>query len=150
MSFSRIQVETTLVQRCGGLMTEVSFSTSTDGTNTNLDNAISYALSRLGYSVADPTTVTDAEIALLDTTDWLAFIDIATLQLLADILGNLALVDITVGPRKEALSQLARQIQNRMKTLQAYIQDEYGIGVGALETGAVDLNFQSMGDDTIV
>lgn len=151
MSFTRIQAEKALVQRSAELLAAVGFSTAIDGFNTNLDGPISYAMLKLGYTVEDPTNVDTDEIGLIATDEWPAFLDLATLSLYRDIYGNVVgLVDITVGPRRELLSQIAKGLETRMEKMGDWITAEYGIGVGTVSMGSIDLGFQAAGDDTIV
>lgn len=113
---------------------------------TDYYDPISWALMEMGYTVADPTLPTDAEVAAVPNSLRNKFLALAEYRLLANILGNLAAVDTTVGPRSEKLSQLAEQVKERMKTL----EDEYGLAVSALEPGIITYEFaehQSGSDD---
>jgi hypothetical protein len=151
MTLSRADVEAILLGRAGAFMSEAGMdATTTTGDNESLNGPIAYSLAKMGATPSDVTFVTDSDMGGLSTEDFPAFIDIAYMQLLSDIHGNLPLVDIQVGPRKENLSQLVRQLERRMAALQDLIIQQYGIGVGSLEAGSIDMNFQTLGDDVVV
>jgi len=60
---------------------------------------------------------------------------------LANLLGNLDDVDVTVGPRSEKLSQLAVQVQKRLDSVEKRLENLYGYGAAALETGVITYEF---------
>ena len=141
MAVSRANVEYILVARVGALMTKASLDgTTVDGTNADLADPIAWALQTAGYSVADITNPTTAEVALaLD--DILEVSALAELRTMENILGNLDDVDTSVGPRDEKLSQLAAQVQRRLDNLMASISQSYGHGAAELTTGTLTYEF---------
>ncbi|NVM23986.1 MAG: hypothetical protein HWN68_19680, partial [Desulfobacterales bacterium] len=97
----------------------------------------SEALMEMGYTVADPTLPTDAEVAAVPNSFRREFLARAEYRQLGNILGNLAVVDTTVGPRSEKLSQLAEQARERRKA----IEDKYGLSAPLLTTGTITYEF---------
>lgn len=143
---SRTQVETLLVKRCGGYMSKASMAVTYVGSNADLDDPMGWALRQLDYSVADPTTVTTAEVAEVSTDDFDQFLDLAELRTLENVYGQLAVNDASVGPRSENLSQLARQVAQRMQRLENRLETLYGFGIAALEMGVIEDNFVQHND----
>jgi hypothetical protein len=140
MTITRADVEAILIQRCGAYLTAASMDgTSHAGTNESLNDPIGYALRKIGYSVANVSLIDDDDLSGVSEIDQL--FDLAELRTLDNILGNLALVDITLGPRKESLSQLASALEKRIARLHSYIELEYGIGMAELTGGVIELDF---------
>jgi hypothetical protein len=151
MPLTRQQAETEIIGRVGRLMTAAGLDGETStGSNADLNSPLAAGLLTLGYTVADISNVSSAEVGAVEATLVRAFLDVAELRALENTLGNLDVVDLTVGPRKESLSQLSRQVQARIKDLRNYIQVEHNIGSGLLAMGNLDLNFAAKGDDEIV
>lgn len=142
MTVDREQVEIVLIRRCGALMTAADLDGSTiTGNNNDLNDPIGYALRRLGQSVADISNVTDADLSGVADTDIDKLLDLAETRTLGNILGNLDDVDITLGPRRESLNQLAELLEKRLERLQKKIEREYGIGLGSFESGVISMDF---------
>jgi hypothetical protein len=141
MAVTRANVENVLVKRLGPLMTKAGQDGSTvDGTNTDLADPIAWALRTAGYTTADITNPTTAEVAdAEDDVDQV--VDLAEYRGLENILGNLDDVDVTVGPRSEKLSQLAAQVQKRLDSVKDRVEDLYGYGASALEVGVITYEF---------
>jgi hypothetical protein len=102
-----------LQDRVGDLMVFVGKTADAAG----MASALSWACRKQGVTVDDYTAVTDSEIAAATDAD--DFLDLAEYRLLADVLGNLDVVDVTGGPRSEKLSQVANYIRQRMSSLEA-------------------------------
>ena len=141
MTLSRANVEYILEARLGPLMTKAGMDgTTVDGTNVDMADPIAWSLRQAGYSVADITNPTTAEVALAtDDTD--KILDLSELRTLENILGNLDDVDVTVGPRREALSQLADQCKSRLDAVKLKVEDAYGYGASVLATGTLTYEF---------
>lgn len=152
MTITRAKAETILIERVGALMVAVGFDGDThDGSNQNLNDPLLYALWKTGStSVENVIGVTDDDLDALAAADYAKFFDLAELRLLMNIRGNLSDVDITVGPRREMLSQRARLLDDMIKRKQMSVEQEYGIGSSELQIGQINLNFQAKNDDVIV
>lgn len=148
MSISRANVENVLVHRVGPLLTKGGQDgTTVDGTNDDLSDPIAWALRQVGYSTADITNPTTAEVAAaVDDVD--EVVDMAELRILESLLGNLDDVDVQVGPRREDLSQLAKQVETRLKRVSAWVEKTYGHGASVLGTGKVKFEFAEHQDGT--
>lgn len=146
MSLTRANVETILVRRCGSLLTAAGLDgTTLDGTNVDLNDPIGYALREMGYTVDDITAVADADVSSAANYDKL--LDLSELRTLENIQGNLDEVDITLGPRKEALGQLPTRLEKRIERLEAKVRKVYGIGVGTITAGVIKLDFAEHNED---
>lgn len=141
MAVSRANVEYILVARVGPLMVKAGQDgTTVDGTNTDLADPIAWGLQTAGYSVADITNPTTAEVAAaLD--DILEVSALAELRTLENLLGNLDDVDTALGPRDEKFSQLAAQVQRRLDWMAKWVGQLYGHGVAPLGTGTLTYEF---------
>lgn len=148
MALTRENIETVLVKRCGALLTAAGLNGTThDGSNADLDDPIAVALLELGITPASITHPVDADCAHVSATDTLKCFDLAEVRTLESILGNLDEVNITVGPRSESLSDLAKQVEQKLARLQAQLLRKYGIGQGTLTAGIITLDFAQKGDD---
>jgi hypothetical protein len=141
VAVTRANVEAILVQRAGPLMTKAGMATTIVGTNANLNDPIGWGVRQAGGTVAVYSLVTDADLATVDSADTDKMLDFAELRLLKNILTNISLVDTQVGSRRESLSQLARQLENRIKTFTEELEDTYGLSVPSLEAGFIGVEF---------
>ncbi len=147
MGLTRAAIEGILVRRCRARLAAAGLSTLTDGSNPDLNDALCQALRALGLAAADAGSVTDADLAAVTAEQIDALLDVAELRTLETVAGNLALVDVAIGPRREELSQLADQVEKAIARLQRKIEREHGLGAGALEYGVLRLNFAEKGED---
>ncbi len=150
MAVTRANVETVLVLRLGPLMTKAGQDgTTVDGTNADLADPIAWALRVAGYTTADVSDPTTAEVAAAED-DIDEVLALSELRAMENTLGNLDDVDTAVGPRDEKLSQLAAQLEKMIKFKRVVLELSYGYGVAALTTGTLTYEFaehQSGSDD---
>ena len=147
MSITRANTEFLLVARAGPLLTAAGMDGSTvDGTNASLNDPIGRAVRDLGYTVASIVLVSNTDVAQITEAQYDEFLDVATLHTLEAILGNLDDVDITVAPRTEKLSQLAAQIERKIKRLRRYLEQDYDYGLVAPVAGYFTQEFAEHGD----
>ncbi len=149
MSYTRTQVESELVSRASKKMALVGFAVTTNGSNTYLESPISTALRKMGFTQAGQT-VSDADLAALTLAKYDELLDRAELRLLENIYKNIDFTDIDVGPRKEALNQLADQLKDAIATLADRIKAEFGAGASKLGVGSVTHDYAAKGDDDIL
>ena len=148
MAITRMQAEGILLARAGRKMALVDLDAATkDGNNPDLNEPLASALLGMGEVPADILAITDGDLA--DASDVAELLDRAELRLLETIAGNIDLVDVTIGPRHESLSQLAGQVENAISRLTEKIQKMYGAGVGTISGGSISLDFVSKGDDDL-
>ena len=138
MAVTRANLESILVSRDGPLMEAAGMAVTVVGTNADLNDPIGYGIRASGGTVADPSLVTDTDVGTVSLTYFDLLLDRSELRLLENILGNLALVDITAGPRSEKLSQLAEQVGRKIK----WLKEQLAV---VSEPGTFDLDFAEHG-----
>ena len=152
MAIKRAQAERILIDRCGSLLIAAGLDGVThDGSNPSLNDPCLYGLLRLGYtSVTNLQGITDDDLSIVANDEFAAFLDLAELRCLYNSQGAfLEQVDITIGPRQERFSQRTSNLKKRIEMLEDRIERDHGVGVGELEIGNMNLNFQTKGDDDI-
>jgi hypothetical protein len=141
MALTRRNIEVLLIRRLGALLTEADLDGSTlDGANHDLADPIGWAVRQCGGTVANFVSVADDDVATVAAADYDKLLDLAEYRTLQSVSGNLAVVDIQIGPRKESLSQLGEQVEQRLARKLKQIQMDYDFGLGALEAGVIGLD----------
>jgi hypothetical protein len=137
------------VARCGEILSarlgNVLYAAALDGTPASgiwLDPLASAARD-MGLALADPTTVTDDDLALLDATAVSQLLDVAELRALEIALDNYTATDTTTGNTKLFQSQVAERLEKLIVRKSDYVKARYGVGLGTVETGQTDLGFAS-------
>lgn len=149
MTLTRANVEAILVQRTGPLLTAGGMDGATvNGANASLNDPIGYAIRKSGLAVSNIASVADSDLTGVSSDDYDQLLDLAEYRTLENILGNLDDVNITVGSRTEALGQLSDQVEKKMDRLAARIEREYGVGLGTLQVGVINLGFQEQNSTT--
>lgn len=147
---NRANAEVVLIKRCGSVLTAVGMDGETvNGSNSDLNDPLWYSLNRLGYGVISISAVTDADIAQVSDENTAPFLDIAELRVLESALNAATgLVDITVGPRRESLSQLSDRLSKTIEAKNARIYREYGDLFGSgLDAGTFSVASQEDGEN---
>lgn len=128
---TRIQVETVLIRRVGAWMTFVGLDGVTHaGANGDLSDPIASALLQLGYSVADITNVSDADLSPVTVADQpklLALAELRTLETIAQAWtggGKVAGLGFQVDD-----SAFGAQLEKAIARLQKTLLTQYGIGI---------------------
>ena len=148
MALTRAQVELLLLKRAAKRMAFVEMDAVTcDGSNEDLAEPISTALQRMGIAPADITDPQDSDLTAVE--DVLQLLDLAEVRLLENIVGNFDMVDLSVGPRRESLGQMVKDMEATISRLNNKIRRDYGLGVGTAELGKVVMNFQQEADDEL-
>lgn len=127
-------------------MALVGMAITVVGTNASLSGPLAFAMRTMGYALASPVTVADADLSALENSALDEFFDRAELRLLQNIKGNIVLVDIQVGPRRESLGQLAVTLKDDIDAKAALIASSYG-NANSLEAGVIGLNFMQTNDE---
>jgi len=140
MAYTRVDAETSLVSRLKAKMAAADFATTTAGSNADLNDPFAVSLRKMGKPATNP--ITDGDLSGLSDAEWDEFLDRAELRTLENIAGNIDLVDITVGPRRESLGQLTDQVEKAIARLSKKISLAYGEGLSSLSTGSLTLDFQ--------
>lgn len=141
MAITRAQVEASVVGRLRGKMALVGFAVTTTGSNADLNDPIAVALRKMGKPASNP--VGDGDLSSLSGVELDELLDRAELRTLQNIAGNLTLVDVSVGPRRESLGQLGGQIEKQIESLSRFIEREFGPGAQELAGGIIDLGYQA-------
>ena len=130
MTLTRADAEIILVKRTGALLTEADLDgTTNDGSNADLNDPIGWAVRRCGGTVSDFVAISDTDVATVGSTDYDKFLDLVEYRTLQSISGNLAVVDIKSGPFDEKLSQLVKQVEERLKRKAEQLKADYGFNV---------------------
>ncbi len=140
MALTRAQVESLLVQRLKTLLTAAGLSTSKDGTNEDLNDAVGYAARQLGGTVADVTNVTSSELSFVGADDYDKFLDIAELRALETIVNALDDVNVKAGPLSTNQSEYAERAQKQLDKKRDVVMTMYGIGSAQIEAGVITLD----------
>jgi len=148
VAITRANVEVVLCKRLGPLLTAAGMATTCVGSNADLNDPIGWAIRQADYTVASIALVADADLVGVASDDYDQVLDLAEYRMLETIQGNLDDVDVQVGPRREALSQLADQVQQKLERLEARIGRLYGVGLASLEAGYLTMNFAEHDDGT--
>lgn len=140
---TRAGIESVLIRRCGRLLTAAGLDgTTISGANEDLNDPIGTAIRQLAGHVADLTAVTDSDVSSIDADNLDALLDLAELRSLESALGNLDVVDVSVGPEREALGQLGTRLERAIERKRAHVERDHGIGVTTLTAGVIRLGFQ--------
>ena len=148
MTLSRANVEKILISRLGNKLTAAGLDgTTITGSNASLNDPIGYALRLSGYGVFDITNVADSDLLPVSNTTVDQVLDLAELRTLESVAGNLAVVDQIVGPRRMMLTQLSDQVEKEIARMREKVTALYGIGIGSLDAGTINLDFQEKPTD---
>jgi len=140
MSLTRAQVETVLVARLEGWLSEAGLAVTHSGSNANLNDPIGFAARRLGASVSDVTNVTDTDLSALAAADYDALFDLAEWRALSNLARQLARVDVTAGPLSQRYSQLRDAVMEAADAKRTEIEADYGFGAPQLSSGNIGLD----------
>jgi len=141
MGLLRQALETIIIKRCGKKMLLVEMSITADGSNSDLNDPIATALLEMGFEIDDPSNVTDDDIYQVGSDQYNELFDRAERRTLESIAGNLDMVNLQVGSRREEFNQLSEQIFKAIDLLTRKILRRYGDG-GSLSAGTLSLDFQ--------
>jgi hypothetical protein len=129
-----------IVKRCGKKMTVAGLATTTATANDDLIDPLASALMDMGYQPQSITAITNTDLAAVEEDRYPELLDRAELRTLENIAGNLDLVNVSVGPRREDLSDLTTQVEKAIDRLVTKIARLYGDEV--LSGGSISLDFQ--------
>lgn len=141
MPITRSILEAVIVKRCGKKMSQAGLSVIVNGSNEDLNDPICSALMDLGCDPYNPGEITDGDISCVPIDQISELYDRTELRTLENIAGNLDLVDMSIGPRNENLSQLYDQVEKAIERLTDRIARKYGDT--SLTGGTISLDFQA-------
>lgn len=125
MSLTVSRIEQAIEARLGGFLAQVRELTEDPSQPSILESA-SWSLRKLNYTVANPLTITDAEVALVTSSDLDVVLDLTELRTLKSIQGNLPAVDTTVGPQSVKMSNLLPALDTMIARKTEEVQAEHG------------------------
>jgi hypothetical protein len=103
------------------------------GALSELEDAVSYALIELGYTVADMTTPTDTELTAVTKTNH--YLDLVELRSMETALNRLVIKsDITLGPRSQAYGQISQGLEKAIERKRKQINSLYGRSLSGMGT----------------
>lgn len=137
---TRAQADAELVERAGGLLTFVGKPT-TGSPLAATTGPLREGLGSLGLNVASYASVTDGDLAGVSAADLGQLFDVAELRLLRNIRGSMTKVDQKVSLGEKKLGQVRDGLYMAITDLEAKLKATYGIGLGTVVGGAVDLGF---------
>jgi hypothetical protein len=143
MALTLVTAQQTIIKRCGKKMTVAGLSTTTATPNEDLADPLASALMDMGYQPQNIGLVTDADLSSVPEDRVAELFHRAELRTLENVAGNLDLVNISVGPRREDLGDLIKQVENAIDRLVTRIARLYGDE--ALTGGSISLDFQEKG-----
>jgi hypothetical protein len=148
MALSRANVESILVQRIGGWLTNAGLATTIAGANQSLNDPLGYAIRIAGGTVTSYALVVDADVVTVADANLDKMLDVAELRALENVLSNYALVDAKAGPVEAKSSQFADRLMKVIDRLRAQLAVRYGIeGTVGITTGVISLNFTELNDN---
>jgi hypothetical protein len=133
MAITRAYVEQVLVGYAGAVLTLAGMSTATDGSNSDLNEPIRAALADMGILAADPSDVSDSDLAGLAASSINRFLEAAKFRLVEYIPLRLTnSVDQKVGRVETKNSQTLGLV---LKLLKDISPGDVGTGLGGIRTG---------------
>lgn len=143
MALTRANLEAVLIRRCGRLLAALGLDgTTVDGTNSDLNDPIGWAIRSCGGTVASLAAVSDGDVATTAESDLDKLLDLAELRTLESIQANNDKVDIQSEQTRKAWATLGTRLETMIARKQKQIARDYGVGLGSLTAGTIDLSFQ--------
>lgn len=147
MAYTRANIESILIRRTGKWLTMAGLDgTTVSGANGDLNDPLGYALRVLGITVANITSVADSDLTGVDGDSLDELLDLSEWRTLNSILQNYDAVSLSVGGRSESYGQFADRLEAALKRKQEQIENTYGLGLGSLEAGVIQLDFEQRSD----
>lgn len=134
MALTQSRIEQVIESRLGGFVAQVREITGDPSRPSILESA-SWAMRKLGYTVASVTDVTDAEAGEVRDADIDVFLDLTELKTLKSLPGNLPAVDVTVGPQAIKMSGLLKALEDMIARRTSEVQAEHGWRIPGVLSG---------------
>jgi hypothetical protein len=96
----------------------------------------------LGVNLADPLTVTDDDLAGVTQGQVTQLLEVAEVRVMEAALQSSALVDQKIGTESIAYGQFRTGLEAAIARKAKYLETRYGIGLGTMTGGTVNLRFQ--------
>jgi hypothetical protein len=146
--YTRAQFENDMVRRCGRQMAYAHLdATTVDGTNIDMNDPLCVAMGSLGYPVADPSHVTDADLLRVGPGDVGQLKAVGEWRCLESVLGNRASPDQMADTNNQQWhGSFWAELEKRAARLKADLEKQYGVGLAPIEAGVFDLGFAATTD----
>ena len=142
-TLTRSQYESLAVDECGPWMLKASMAVTADGTNASLNAPLRKALAGMGVAAADPTAVTDDDLAAIDfAADGEEFNARLTLAVLETCQTRIARSDALVEGVQSLHSPMMKALAQIVDGRRAALLADFGPGLatgGLVSAGAVGL-----------
>lgn len=130
MPLTRAYLESTVVHAFGPWLEAVGLDVANvDGTNADLNDVIYTALASLGYTVADPADVNDADLAAVPAAQEYRVRLIVQLHVLFLVRRRFMAVDYSAGNRSRSLGQLWPRLEAMIGDLREEVAAQGGMPV---------------------
>lgn len=132
-------LKSVLSNRCGGMVTDAGL----DGSAASMFwlDPIATSARELGITLADPTTVTDADLAGVTQGQVTQFLDVAELRSLESALHNNVDVTEKIALGEHDWSDVRKSLETAVARKAAYVKARWGIGLGTITGGTISLDF---------
>jgi hypothetical protein len=115
----------------------------------DLPDALAFGLRELAVTPAGATAVADADLLAVGPDRYTHLDDLVLYRATETILANLVDDLLREAGVKEKASDLRPFYERRLARLEQLVRDRYGVGLPIPTAGAVTMDFQSKGDDTL-
>lgn len=144
MPITRANLEAALVSRCGALWAAIGNPITVVGTNTSLDDVLATSAYEAGLTLADSTTLADADLADVGMAIRSNLLDRSTLRMLRTIRDNWLRTSSTLDMKSQNHSDILKSLDTRIEALQAHIDSHYApaptvVGTNSISSGTLRL-----------
>jgi hypothetical protein len=136
---TRQPVEAELVDRNSALLILLGKSTMADGQNPAMTGPLGFSLQMLGVTPAIPGTVTDADLAKLDPSQYFILCDLAGYLLLRNCLNGFAQPDQSSPNGKQNFNAMMRRFKTQMDAMEKQYASYLGRYRSVLSSGSIAL-----------
>lgn len=145
MVITRLNFETELNDRKGGIVALTKRDATPSGTNPVYNGAAQEALRAVGISPA-AYTVTDSDFAFVADASIPEVFDVGEYRLLKSLLGWLSSPDQKVSLGEQRWGQLRANLTTEAASLLTQLQAQYGYGAPSVGNSTISLDFESTWD----
>jgi hypothetical protein len=148
-TITRANAEAEVVGRCREWLAKAGLAVTTAGANADLAAPLRQTLALMGVALDSPTAVGDADVARLTTQDEIEeFFDRLALAAFKKARGRFAKATMMVsqGDVQIQQSDLLRQLNAIISSMEADVRLTWGQAGGAVSCGVLNLGFQATDD----
>lgn len=119
MALTRLAVEREVVSELGPLFVLAGKAGTATGSNPDLNGPIAFAMLALGFTPADPTAVSDADVGMVPTSLFSTFCQLVQYFALKKAINSLVMPNEMAQDRKQDWNEMVRRFQAMLDSLQA-------------------------------